>query len=117
MLLRRFRTRVLTAVILIGTCLLISVYYKLDNPIFKRVPEPVRLWTLLWPVPEKCTVQSQKSTSDRWNTADIYPKLDFSVPDNGGMGFWNDALESRYRKIRDNWEKLPLKVSLSLMFH
>lgn len=91
--------------------MLISVYYKLDYQIFKRVPEPVRLWTLLWPAPQKCPAHFQKSSLDRWNTADIYSKLDFSVPDNGGMGFWNDALESRYRKFRDNWDKLPLKVS------
>ena len=108
---RRFRTRVLAAVILIGTCLFISIYYVPNSPIFERVPEPGRLWTLLWPGPENCPVHSQKSSSDRWNSADIYPELDFSVPDNGGMGFWNDVLESRYRKIRDNWENLSLEVS------
>lgn len=109
MILRRFRTRVLVAVILLGTCLLVSLYYSPNEHILRKVSEPGRLWTLLWTVSEDCPVH--KRSSHRLNTGDIYPELDFSVPDNGGMGFWNDDLENRYREIRKNWKDLPLEVS------
>lgn len=118
MLPRRFRTRVLAAFTIIGTCSIISVYYVPDTHILEKValPERTRLWTLLWSIPDKRPIRIQESSSADFNTADIYPKLDFSVPDNGGMGFWNDVLESRYREIRKNWKNLPLKVSEAFSF-
>lgn len=116
MLLRRFRTRVFAALGIVGTCLLISVYYAPESHVWKKVRhEPSRLWTLIWPeVSESCwTLPPPGQASDKWNTADIYPKLPFALPESAGMGFWNDALENRYREIKDRWKDLPLKVNIN----
>ncbi|GFU16175.1 alpha-mannosidase 2 [Nephila pilipes] len=121
MLPRRFRTRALLSITLIGIAVLvICSYTPIPSPNFlrSRVAEyssshtSFGWWHRWWPVAEsdKCKDGTPKSNSERLDTGDMYPELDFSLPDNGGTGFWNEFLESRYRKIKQTWKDMPLEV-------
>ncbi|GBL61950.1 hypothetical protein AVEN_70554-1 [Araneus ventricosus] len=117
MYLRRFRTRALLSIILLGSALLVLCSYSsFSSPSFlrNRVSPDYSLtaswWDQFWSSSGKCKSGTPKPASERLNTADIYPKLDFRVPDNAGAGFWNEVLESRYREIKKTWKELPLEV-------
>ncbi|GFV48097.1 uncharacterized protein TNCV_3027811 [Trichonephila clavipes] len=124
MLPRRFRTRALLSITLIGIgVLIICSYTPISSPIFLRnqVAEhsssshtSFGWWHRWWPAAEndKCEDGTPKSSSKRLDTGDMYPKLDFSLPDNGGTGFWSEILESRYREIKQTWKDRPLEVIL-----
>ncbi|CAL1288074.1 unnamed protein product [Larinioides sclopetarius] len=115
--LRRFRTRAIVSIILLGTVLLFICSYSsfssqsfLRNRISPEHSLTAGWWDRFWSSSGKCKSGTPKPSSERLNTADIYPKLDFRVPDNAGAGFWNEVLESRYRWIKETWKELPLEV-------
>lgn len=43
------------------------------------------------------------------NTPDVYPTLNFKPP---YRSYWNYTFEMRYLKTKENWDKLPLHVSI-----
>lgn len=70
-----------------------------------------------WPATTKivdCDLKNPKPISETVDTGEVYSagKLDFSVPDNNGIGFWNEVLESRYRETKKRGKDLPLEVSV-----
>ncbi|XP_035211977.1 alpha-mannosidase 2-like [Stegodyphus dumicola] len=114
---RRFRSRALLALVLLGGCWLVTIYYSPvpDETILKIIPQSqtsaAAWWKLWWSAPDNCKKnKNPRPESERVVLGDIYPKLDFGVPDNRGIGIWNETLENRYRKIRETWKDLPLKV-------
>ncbi|GIY94085.1 alpha-mannosidase 2 [Caerostris extrusa] len=114
--LRRFRTRTLLSITLIGVGVLVIIFtYSPASFLRNRIPEYSsngRWWGRLWSRGETCDVDPSKkelSSAGTLYTGDVYPQLDFKVPDNG-VGFWNELLESRYREIKKTWKTLPLEV-------
>lgn len=43
------------------------------------------------------------------STPDVYPSLNFKPP---YRSYWNYTFERRYLKTKENWDKLPLHVSI-----
>ncbi|GBM34736.1 hypothetical protein AVEN_208896-1 [Araneus ventricosus] len=46
------------------------------------------------------------------NTPDVYPTLNFKPP---YRSYWNYTFERRYLKVKENWNKLPLQVSVHII--
>ncbi|XP_054712990.1 alpha-mannosidase 2-like [Uloborus diversus] len=118
----RFRTRALLAITLLGLCLLVSLYFSPISENYYQVSIDrsetfTRSWwrnIFSWTLSQEnsgCKNTNSRTISRSFlDTSEMYPKLDFSVPDNGNMGYWNKALENRYRETRKSWKELPLEV-------
>ncbi|XP_015913700.2 alpha-mannosidase 2 [Parasteatoda tepidariorum] len=113
---RRFRSKALLSILFTGIVLITLSYYlpihsQEDFGLLPRPSSSPPWWHRLWTTTsDACKVGTPKPSSPRIDTGDVYPNLDFGVPDNRAIGFWNEELESRYRKIRNTWKELPLEV-------
>ncbi|KAG8182048.1 hypothetical protein JTE90_013978 [Oedothorax gibbosus] len=121
MLGRRFRSRLLFAIPLLGIFLVLMCLYSpvpfndgisSVPPSLSVFPSPRGWWKRWWPATIDCDIQTPKPMSETVDTGEVYSggKLDFRVPDNNGVGFWGEALESRYREAKKRWKDQPLEV-------